>query len=77
MKNYAGVYTYLHAILNSEVDGVRWSDSRPGRFIPRERAPRNPFDRRLGGPQSRYGRDGEEKIPGPDGNETPVIQPAA
>jgi hypothetical protein len=29
----------LHAFLTSAVDGGEWSASRPGRFIPRERAP--------------------------------------
>jgi len=40
------------------LDGDEWSTSRPGRFTPRERAQ---LDRRLGGPQSRSGRGGEEK----------------
>jgi hypothetical protein len=34
--------------------------SRPGRFTPSE-SPLYPSDRRLGGPQSRSGRGGEEK----------------
>jgi hypothetical protein len=34
--------------------------SRPGRFIP-DKEPRHPFSSRLGDPQSRYGRFGEEK----------------
>jgi hypothetical protein len=33
----------------------------PGRFIAGERA-RNTFDRRVSGPQGRFGRRGEEKI---------------
>jgi hypothetical protein len=39
----------------SALGGGEWSASRPGRF------PRYPLDRRLGGPQSRSGRCGEEK----------------
>jgi hypothetical protein len=49
-------------------------------FIPRPLYPRYPFDRRLGGPQSRSGRREEEKSLGPTGNRTPtpsVVQPVA
>jgi hypothetical protein len=37
----------------------------PAAFTPRERAPLYPLNRRLGGPQSRSGRDGEVKILNP------------
>jgi hypothetical protein len=37
----------------------------------RGKSPRYPLDRRLGGPQSRYGRRGEEKILDPTGTRTP------
>jgi hypothetical protein len=38
-------------------------------------SPRFPLDRRLGGPQSRSGRGGEEyKILATAGNRTPVVQ---
>jgi hypothetical protein len=33
-----------------------WSASGPGRFTPPVNSPRNPLDRRMGGPQSRSGR---------------------
>jgi hypothetical protein len=33
----------------------------PADLPPREKRPRYPLDRRLGGPQSRFGRVGEEK----------------
>jgi hypothetical protein len=33
------VELYLNAFLTSALDGGEWSASRPGRFIPRERAP--------------------------------------
>jgi hypothetical protein len=47
--------------LTSALDGSEWSASSPGRFTPTE-PPRYPLDRRLGGPQSRSGRGGEENI---------------
>jgi len=47
-------------------------------FTPRGKIQRYPLDRRLGGPQSRFERDGEEKnfqhLPG---LELPIIQPVA
>jgi hypothetical protein len=61
MKTYWGWrYSSTHS-LTSALDGGEWSTSRPGRFTPRERAPWYPLDSRLGGPQSRSGRGGEEK----------------
>jgi hypothetical protein len=40
----------------------RWVVSfTPRSLYPQEKSPRYPFDRRLGGTQSRYGRGGEEK----------------
>jgi hypothetical protein len=39
--------------------------------------PRYPFDRRMGVPQSRYGRCGKEKDPTPAGNRTSAVQPVA
>jgi hypothetical protein len=53
--------------LTSALVGGEWSTSRPGRFTPRGKSPRYPLDRRLGGPQSRSGRSGEEKILSPTG----------
>jgi hypothetical protein len=55
-----GVQTYV--FLTLALVGGEWSDSRPGHFIPGERAPQYPVDRRLGGLQNRSGRLGEEKI---------------
>jgi hypothetical protein len=41
-------------------------------------APWNPLDRRLGGPQSRSGRGGEDKNSQPlPGLELPIVQPVA
>jgi hypothetical protein len=47
--------------LTSALDGGEWSDSRPCLFAPGEIAPGSHWIRRLGGPQSRSGRCGEEK----------------
>jgi hypothetical protein len=51
----------------------------PRPLDPRGKSPRYPLDRRLGGPQSRSGRFGEEKILDPTGtNSDPsVVQPVA
>jgi hypothetical protein len=48
------------------------------RFTTREKAPWYPLDRRMGGPQSRSGRGGEEIYSQPlPGFETPIIQTVA
>jgi hypothetical protein len=52
MKVYWGVEVELHLFLASALDGGEWSASSPG--------PWYPLGRRLGGPQSRSGRGGEE-----------------
>jgi hypothetical protein len=60
----------IHAFLSSVLDGGKWLASRPDRFKPRERVPDDLLDRRLGEPQRRSGRGGEEKntqpLPGLD-----------
>jgi hypothetical protein len=62
--------------LTSALDPCKWSSSRAGRFTPKERVPRYPLDRRLGGPQSRSGHGGEKKNSQPlSGLEPPIIQP--
>jgi hypothetical protein len=53
-------YSSTHSLI-SALDGGEWSASRPGRFTPQGKSLSYPFDRRLGGPQSRSGRGGEEK----------------
>jgi hypothetical protein len=46
--------------------------------FPQGKSSRFPLDRRLGGPQSRAGRGGEEKKSQPlPGFEPPIIQPVA
>jgi hypothetical protein len=44
----------------------------PWPHYPRGKSPRYPSDRRLGGPQSRSGRDGEVNIFAPIGTRTPT-----
>jgi hypothetical protein len=61
MKAYEGMEIELHAFLTSALEGGEWSASRRGRFTPRGNTSRYPMDRRLGGPQSRSERSGEEK----------------
>jgi hypothetical protein len=61
MKAYWGVEVELHSFFDLGT-GWRWVVS----FTPRPlylqgKRPWYPLDRRLGGPQSRSGRDGEEK----------------
>jgi hypothetical protein len=51
-----------------------------GQIHPRGKSPGYPLDRRLGGPQSRSGRGGEEKTYHqnvPAGIQTPVVHPVA
>jgi hypothetical protein len=52
-------YSSTHS-LTSVLDGGQWSTSRPG-ALPQGKNPWYPLDRRLGGPQSRSGRGGEDK----------------
>jgi hypothetical protein len=50
----------------------------PRPLYPRGKSPRYPMDRRLGGPQSRSGRFGENSWPYRDSNSDPsVVQPVA
>jgi hypothetical protein len=57
----------------------RWVVSfTPRPLYPQGRSPWYPLDRKLGGPQSRSGRGGEEKNSQPlPGLEPPIIQPVA
>jgi hypothetical protein len=67
------VEVQIHAFLTLALDGGEGSASRPD---PQWKRPWYPLDRRLGGPQSRSGCDGERKnsqhLPG---LEPPIIQP--
>jgi hypothetical protein len=62
MKAYGGVDVYIHIFLNSALVGGEWSASRAYCFNPRRKSHRYPLLRRQGGPHSRSGRHGEEKI---------------
>jgi hypothetical protein len=61
--------------------GTRWRwvvSFTPQPLYPQGRSPWYPLDTRLGGPQSRSGRGGEEKNSQPvPGLETPIIQAVA
>jgi hypothetical protein len=78
MKVYYGSGGVTPRILNV---GTRWSwvvSFTPRPLYPQGKIPWYPVDRRLGGPQNRSGRGGEEKncqtLPG---LEPPIIQPVA
>jgi len=58
--------------LTSAIDGVGWSNPRPGRFTPGKDT-RCPFYRRLGGPQGRSGR--VRKISHTPGFDPRTVQP--
>jgi hypothetical protein len=75
MNKYLHEYRTMKAFLTSALDGGEWWALRSGRFTPKENAPLN---RRLGGPQSRPGRGGEEKNFQllPESN-SPITQPVA
>jgi hypothetical protein len=66
MKAYGGVDVQIHIFLTSALVGGEWSVSRSCRVTP--------GDKRLGGPQSRSGRRGEDQNldPNPDPS---VVQP--
>jgi hypothetical protein len=57
----------------SELVGGEWSASRPVHFSSAERAPVTHWNRSLGGPQSRSGRRGEEKILDSAGTRIPTL----
>jgi hypothetical protein len=60
--------------------GTRWRrvvSFTPRPLYPRGNRPRYPLYRRLGGPQSRSERHGEEKNLASAGNRTPAVQPVA
>jgi hypothetical protein len=63
--------------------GTRWRwvvSFTPRPLYPQGKSPRYPLDRRRGGPQSRSGCGGEEKIPSPrreSNPRTPIVQPVA
>jgi hypothetical protein len=62
-------FVFTSALLGGELSA--WNSSR---LTPRERAPRYPLDRGLGGPQCRSGLYGIVKIPDHTGTGTPFTQ---
>jgi len=55
MHTNGGVEVQLHALFTSVLDGGKWWATQPGSFTPVLTR------QKLGGPQSRYGRRGEDK----------------
>jgi hypothetical protein len=74
MKAYGGVDVQIRIFLTSVLVEGEGSASRAGRFTPGERTPRYPLDRRLGGLQSRSGRNEAEKILDPTGTRASTLQ---
>jgi hypothetical protein len=64
-------FSKVHIFLISALVGGEWSASHPGRFTPSKEFQIS-LNRRLGGPQSRFGRYGEVKIVDPTGTRTPT-----
>jgi hypothetical protein len=61
VKTYGRVNVLTRVFLTSALFGGERSASRPRHFTPGKNS-REPLDRVLGGPQSRSGQHGEEKI---------------
>jgi hypothetical protein len=75
MKAYWGVEVQLNEFL---VSALNVGQLHAPAALPPGKELLVPLDRRLGGPQSRYGRGGEEKNSQPlPGIEPPIIQPVA
>jgi hypothetical protein len=53
MKAYGGMDVKMHTFLTSTLAGGEWTASRPGRFIPGERAPGTHWMRGWVGPRAR------------------------
>jgi hypothetical protein len=74
MKTYGGVAVQLlHSWLRHymERSGQLYAPA----ALPPGKEPRYPLDKRLGGPQSRFGRCGEQKSLALARNRTPAVQP--
>jgi len=70
-------WKYTSTYFNLDARQRLLASSRPGRFTSGKEL-LHPLDRRLGGPQIRCARGGEEKnILTPAGNRNPAIQPLA
>jgi len=72
-----GVEVQIHSLFTSALDGGKWSASRSGRFTPGAQS-QYPMNMRLGGPQGRAGRFGENKnLLQSAGFEARTVQPVA
>jgi hypothetical protein len=58
---YRGVDMYLHAFLSSAFDGSEWSASVPAALPSGKTESRYSFNRRMNGPQTKYGSYGKQK----------------
>jgi hypothetical protein len=75
-----GVEDYLQAFLTSALDGGEWSTSRPGRFIPREKAPGTHWIGGWVGPRAVLDAAVKKKIFSlrrESNSRTPIFQPVA
>jgi hypothetical protein len=73
------MYSSTHS-LTSALDGGEWSASHPGRFTPRERAPRTHWIGGWVGLRTVLGAVVKRKIPSPRrewNHRTPIVQPVA
>jgi hypothetical protein len=59
MKAYGGVDVWISVFFTPALVVGEWSASQPGRFTPRGKTPHALTGRRLGGPQNRSERRGE------------------
>jgi hypothetical protein len=74
METIWGNVSIAPPFLTSTLDEGEWSTSCSDHFIFVEKSPRYPLDRKLGCPQNRSGRRGEEFFT-LTGNQTPTVQP--
>jgi hypothetical protein len=70
MKAYGGLDGYIYVFLTSAL--VVSGQLHAPAALATGKGPRSPLDRRLGGPQSRFGRREEEKILYPAGTAYPI-----
>jgi hypothetical protein len=76
MKAYGGVEVQFRAFSTSALGRGECLASHPCHFTPQGKSPWYPLGRRLGGPQLRSGRGGEEENSQPlPGLEPSIIQP--
>ena len=72
-RHLGGAEVKLHSLLTLAIDGEEWSASLLG-CLTTWKEPRNPLNRRLGGPQSRSGLLEKTPLPRFESN---IVQPVA